>query len=243
MMGVLTGKTAIITGGASGQGAEEARLFVAEGACVVLTDLNPAGAKLAAELGDKAHFVQHDVSRQSDWKNVVDQASARFGAIDILVNNAGIVGFEPIETLSAARMQKYLDTHVMGALFGIQAVVPHMPASGGSIVNIASVAAIRGIPSLTGYGTSKWALRGLSRYAAQDLAHRHIRVNCVLPGGVDTPMIVGDNPELIDAVLATVPMRRYAQASEIAKLVLFLASDQSSYMTGSEIVADGGQNA
>lgn len=243
-MGLLEGKVAIITGGARGQGAEEARLFLEEGASVILTDLNPAGADLAAQLGEQAIFQLHDVASVADWKTVGDLARERFGKVDILVNNAGVAGWEPTQTVTADQIRRYFDIHVMGALFGMQAIVPLMPESGGSIVNIASTAAIGSIPSYVGYGTSKWALRGLSRYAARDLIAQNVRVNCVLPGGVETEMLnAGGGGDLIDAARAMVPMNRFGEAGEIAQVVLFLASDKSSYMTGSEIIADGGMNA
>lgn len=244
-MGLLDGKVAVITGGARGQGAAEARLFVSEGASVIITDVNPAGADLAAELGEKAVFQRHDVSSEGDWKIVADLAQQRFGKVDILVNNAGVAGWEPTQTVTPDQMRRYFDIHVMGALFGIQAIAPLMPESGGSIVNIASIAALGGIPGYVGYGTSKWALRGLSRYAARDLAAQNVRVNCVLPGGVETEMLNfgGEAKEVIDASRAMVPMKRFGDVGEIAQVVLFLASDNSSYMTGAEIVADGGSMA
>ena len=162
------------------------------------------------------------------------------------MNNAGINGFEPIDTIEPAQMQRYLDVHVFGPMFGIQAIVPLMPASGGSIINIASGAALRGRKNFFGYGTSKWALRGLGRYAAHDLVDRGIRVNTVLPGGVETPMLMQGGPagvEVINSARAAVPMKRFAAAHELARAVLFLASDQSSYMTGSDLVVDGGLSA
>jgi 3alpha(or 20beta)-hydroxysteroid dehydrogenase len=243
-MGLLEGKVALITGAARGQGAAEARLFHAEGASLVLTDINTGGEALAAEFGERALFVRHDVSRREEWQTVAELARDRFGKVDILVNNAGIAGYEPVQTITAEQMQRYLDIHLMGALFGIQAIEPLMPASGGSIVNIASTAALRGYRTYVGYGASKWALRGLSRYAAQDLVERSIRVNTVLPGGVDTPMLgQSAGAELIAAARAAVPMQRFGTADELARTVLFLASDLSSYMTGAELVVDGGLNA
>lgn len=244
-MGLLDGKVAIITGAARGQGEAEARLFHAEGASLILTDVNPAGEDLARALGDRAAFLHHDVASEAGWHAVADLAKQTFGKVDILVNNAGITGYEPTGTITAAQMQRYLDIHVFGPLFGIQTITPLMPASGGSIVNVTSTASLRGYPNYIGYGTSKWALRGLGRYASHDLVARGIRVNTVLPGGVDTPMLnqSGSGAELIDAARAAVPMKRFATASELANVVLFLASDQSSYMTGAELVVDGGLNA
>ena len=245
-MGLLDGKVAIITGAARGQGEAEARLFHAEGASLVLTDVNPAGEKLAKALGDRVVFLRHDVAAQADWQAVADLAKRSFGKVDVLVNNAGINGFEPVDSITPAELQRYLDIHVFGALFGIQAIVPLMPASGGSIINIASTAALGGHPNCVGYGTSKWALRGLGRHAAHDLVGRGIRVNTVLPGCVDTPMLGQAGAlgaELIEGARAAVPMKRFATAHELAQTVLFLASDQSSYMTGAELVVDGGLTA
>ena len=244
-MGLLDGKVAVITGAARGQGEAEARLFHAEGASLILTDVNPAGETLAKALGGNAIFQRLDVAVQADWHAVADLAKRLFGKVDVLVNNAGINGFEPIDAITPAEMQRYLDIHVFGPLFGIQAIIPLMPA-GGSIVNIASGAALRGFKNFVGYGTSKWALRGLGHYAAHDLVDRGIRVNTVLPGSVDTPMLMQGGPagaELIEAVRVTIPMKRLASAHELAQAVLFLASDQSSYMTGAELVVDGGLSA
>ena len=241
-MGLLDGKVAVITGAARGQGEAEARLFYAEGASLVLTDVNPAGETLAKTLGDRAVFLRHDVAAQADWRAVADLAERSFGKVDVLVNNAGINGFESIETITPAAMQRYLDVHLYGPMFGIQAIVPLMPA-GGSIINVASTAALGGYPNCVGYSTSKWALRGLSRNAAQDLIGRGIRVNTVLPGCVDTPMLSQAGAlgiELIEGARAAVPMKRFGTAQELAQSVLFLASDQSSYMTGAELVVDGG---
>lgn len=243
-MGLLDNKIAVITGAARGQGASEARLFVNEGATVILTDVNPDGQALAAELGDRAVFRHHDVAREADWKEVAAFALERFGRVDVLVNNAGITGYEPTDTVTAAQMQRYLDIHVFGALYGIQALVPLMKEGGGSIINIASTAALRGNISYVGYGVSKWALRGLTRYAARDLVDHGIRVNSVLPGGIDTPMLGGaEGSPIIEAARLAVPMKRFGEADEIASIVLFLASGMSSYITGAEIVADGGLNA
>lgn len=243
-MGILQDKIAIITGGARGQGASEARLFVAEGAQVILTDLDTvAGEALAAELGGNAAFQRHDVANRADWDMIADFARKRFGRVDILINNAGITSYESVQAISPAQMQRYLDIHLFGALHGIQTITPLMTA-GGSVVNIASTAALRGMGGYIGYGVSKWALRGLTRYAAHDLVDQKVRVNTVLPGGVDTPMLnQAAGAELIDAARNAVPMRRFASADELARTVLFLASDQSSYMTGAEMVVDGGLNA
>lgn len=244
-MGFLDGKIAIITGAARGQGAAEARLFAAEGAKVILTDLDEAtGTALAAELGEAALFHRHDVASRTDWDSVADLVHMRHGRADILVNNAGITGYEAVQSITAEQMQRYLDIHLFGALHGIQAIAPLMTGDSGSIINIASSAALRGLPGYVGYGVSKWALRGLTRYAANDLVGQNIRVNTVMPGGVETSMLAQSaGADLINAARAQVPMKRFAAAEELARTVLFLASDQSSYMTGAEIVVDGGLNA
>jgi 3alpha(or 20beta)-hydroxysteroid dehydrogenase len=244
-MGALQGKVAIITGASRGQGAAEARLFYAEGAAVVLTDVvSHGGHELAEELGERAVFIRHDVSDKTGWAQVADSAKSHFGGIDILVNNAGVTGYQSVETIEAAEMQRYLDIHLYGAIFGIQAVLPLMAPRGGAIINVASTAALRGNASYVGYGVSKWAVRGLTRYAAHDLVKHNIRINTILPGGVDTPMLNRpDATALVAAARAAVPMKRFGTAEELAKVALFLASDASSYLTGSEIVVDGGLNA
>ena len=161
-MGLLNGKVAIITGAARGQGEATARLFHAEGAALILTDVNPAGEVLAKTLGGNAIFQRLDVAAQADWQAVADLAKRSFGKVDILINNAGVTGNEAADTIKPTEMQRYLNIHVYGPLFGIQAIVPLMPTSGGSIVNIVSAAALRGYPNFVGYGTSKWALRGMA---------------------------------------------------------------------------------
>lgn len=242
-MGVLDGKVAVITGASRGQGEAEARLFHAEGASVLLTDISAAGDAVAADLGDRAAFHAHDVTSVADWAAVAAFARERFGKVDILVNNAGIAGYESVDEITPAQLQHYLDIHLFGAVYGIQAVLPLM-GKGGSIINVASTAALRGYARYVGYGVSKWALRGLTRYAAQDLVSRGIRVNTILPGGVETPMLIRDDDgDLIQAARDAVPMKRFATARELAEAALHLASDRSSYMTGAEIVVDGGLNA
>jgi 3alpha(or 20beta)-hydroxysteroid dehydrogenase len=246
MTGQLQDKVIIVTGAASGQGAAEARLFIEEGARVVLTDISSAaGESLAKELGENAHFITHDVTSERRWTNVVDETLARFGRIDALVNNAGIVGYRSIDETDSGELQRFLNVHLFGAYFGIRAVLPPMRKSGsGVVVNISSTAALRGYASFFGYGVSKWALRGLSRYAAVDLANSNIRVNTILPGGVETPMLTETvTGDIVATARAAVPMKRFARAQEIASVALFLCSDASSYLTGSEIVVDGGLNA
>ncbi len=242
-MGQLDGKRIIITGAAQGMGAVHARLFVEAGARVVLTDLQTdAGAKLAKELGKNAHFVPQDVTKESDWESVVGEAGKRFGGIDGLVNNAAIWWTKPVMDEDRERFRKMLDVNVIGTWLGIRAVVPAMrEAGGGSIVNLSSIAGTRGIPEHGAYGASKWAVRGLSKVAASELGQWNIRVNTVHPGAVEgTGMFLVPESEF-ETIFQAQPLRRPGRREEISGLVMFLLSDQSSYVTGHEHVVDGGR--
>ena len=242
-MGQLEGKRIIITGAAQGMGAVHARLFVEAGARVVLTDLQvEAGEKLAHELGGNAHFVPQDVTKESDWESVVSEAKKRFGGIDGLVNNAAIWWTKPVMDEDRERFRKMLDVNVIGTWLGIRAVVPAMrEAGGGSIVNLSSIAGTRGIPEHGAYGASKWAVRGLSKVAASELGQWNIRVNTVHPGAVEgTGMFLVPESEF-ETLFQAQPLRRPGRREEISGLVMFLLSDQSSYVTGHEHVVDGGR--
>lgn len=242
-MGQLEGKRIIITGAAQGMGAIHARLFVEAGAQVVLTDLQTeAGAKLANELGQSAHFVEQDVTKEADWERVVAAANRQFGGIDGLVNNAAIWWTKPVVDEDRERFRKMLDVNVIGTWLGIRAVVPAMRAAGGgSIVNLSSIAGTRGIPEHGAYGASKWAVRGLSKVAASELGQWNIRVNTVHPGAVEgTGMFLVPESEY-DTLFQAQPLRRPGRREEISGLVIFLLSDQSSYVTGHEHVVDGGR--
>lgn len=237
----LNGKVAIITGAARGQGAAEARLFVEEGASVVLTDVDEGGHALAAELAPDSVFLKHDVGDPVMWAHVVATTLARFGRVDILVNNAGIYVPGPLASTSLADFERHISVNQIGPFLGMQAVLaPMRAAAGGAIVNVSSAAAMRGLPGQLAYATTKWALRGMTKCAASELAPLGIRVNSVHPGLVDTPMLGGNSPEQLAALRAMVPMRRLARATEIADLVLFLCTDAASYITGAEIMIDGG---
>lgn len=239
-MGRLDGKVAIITGAARGQGAAEARLFVAEGARVVVADvLADEGAAVADELGEAAAFARLDVTDEEQWQAAVALAEERFGPVSVLVNNAGVLMFQSVDKTDPAEFERIMRVNVHGVFLGIRTVTPSMvEAGGGSIVNISSTAGLTGLPYLGAYVASKWAVRGLTKTAAIDLGHKGIRVNSVHPGGIDTPMLEGTSP---DAPFYTrLPVPRMGSAEEAARAVLFLASDESSYTTGAELAVDGG---
>jgi len=243
-MGRLSGKVAIVTGAARGMGEATARLFADEGAKVILTDvLETEGQAVAADIGDAAQFIRHDVASDQDWAAVVAKANDAHGTIDVLINNAGVVHFTPIETLSAQDAQHVLSINSIGPMLGAKHVAATMKSAGkGSIVNISSVDGLRGCNGLTIYTASKWALRGLTKSLAYELGTSGIRVNSVHPGGVDTPM--GNSrdlpPDQLNAAFGRVPLQRIGQPEEIAAASLFLATDEASYITGAEIAVDGG---
>jgi len=247
-MSRLAGKVAIITGASQGMGASHARAFVAQGAKVILGDINvEAGIKLAAELGSNAMFAKQDVAKKDDWTRVVEQGRDRFGPVTVLVNNAGIIG--SIASTIDLSEQEYLricGINQTSVFLGMQAVLPGMiGAGGGSIVNISSVAgmvAIYGSPNVA-YVASKFAVRGMTKQAAVEYGNRNIRVNSVHPGYIKTPMMVAATDENGGEALNQIPLRRMAESSEVSNLVIFLASDESSFITGTEHVIDGGMTA
>jgi len=242
-MGKFDGKVVLITGAARGQGASHARCFVEEGAKVVLTDvLTEEGEALAKELGENAKFMKHDVRSEEEWQKVVEETEATFGPINVLVNNAGIVISKPLEELSEAEYRKVIDINQVGVFLGMKAVVPSMKkAGGGSIINISSINGLRGSRGTLAYDASKFAVRGMTKTAALELAEFGIRVNSIHPGVIQTPMIAQDDvTDTVDLLSQKIPLKRVGQPIDISKLVLFLASDDSSYSTGSEFVADGG---
>jgi 3alpha(or 20beta)-hydroxysteroid dehydrogenase len=235
------GKVVLISGGARGQGAVEARMLVAEGARVVLGDvLEAEGERLAAELGPNARFFRQDVTVEDDWARLVSAAEAT-GGLHGLVNNAGIYVPRPLMETDAELFERHTRVNQLGCFLGMKAAAPAMERSGGgSIVNISSTAGLRGSPGAIAYSATKWALRGMTKSAAVDLAPRGIRVNSVHPGPIDTAMIHIRSDAEIAERLAQVPMRRMGTAEEVARLVLFLLSDESAYMTGAELAIDGG---
>ncbi|MEV0764370.1 glucose 1-dehydrogenase [Nocardia sp. NPDC050435] len=239
-MGRVNGKTVIITGGARGMGAAFARRLVAEGAAVVVTDvLVEEGKAVAAELGERALFLPLDVTDENAWQGVVAAAEEQFGPVSGLVNNAGIVHVDPIERLAEADFRKVLDVNQIGVFLGMKAVLGSMRrAGGGSIVNISSIGGIIAFSNILGYVASKWAVRGMTKAAAQEFGADGIRVNSVHPGVVATEMT--DTSERSHSMVGDQPLARAAAPEELANLVLFLISDEAGYCTGSEFVADGG---
>ena len=240
-MNRLLGKIILISGGARGQGAAEARACIAEGARVVIGDvLDDAGKALAAQLGNGAVYIHHDVTKEEDWDAAVKAAEA-MGGLHGLVNNAGIYRPARLMDTDAALFEAHMRVNQLGPFLGMKAVVPLMEKSGGgSIANISSTAGLRGLPGCIAYSGTKWALRGMTKAAAADLAPRKIRVNSIHPGPIDTEMLHVHTSEQKEARLQFVPMKRMGTAEEIANLVVYLLSDESGYVTGAEIAIDGG---
>ncbi|MFO1023737.1 MAG: glucose 1-dehydrogenase [Acetobacteraceae bacterium] len=241
-MGRLSGKVILISGGARGQGAAEARLCVAEGARVVIGDvLEAEGRALAEQLGaGAAVFVKQDVTKPEDWDAAV-KAAEGFGGLHGMVNNAGIYRPAKLMDTTVELFERHMRINQLGCFLGMQKVVPLMERSGGgSIVNISSVAGLRGSPGAIAYSATKWALRGMTKAAALDLAAKKIRVNSVHPGPIDTEMLNVRSAEQNAARVQQVPMKRMGSAEEVANLVLFLLSDESAYITGAEVAIDGG---
>lgn len=247
-MARLSGKVAIITGAARGMGAITAKRFVEEGAKVVIADLlDEAGQALADELGDNARYVHADVSREEDWQRLVD-AAQQMGPLNILVNNAAILHAAAIKDSDGDDYMRVIKVNQLGPYLGIRAAIePMKRAGGGSIINISSIDGLQAKNGLSAYVSSKWAVRGLSKSAAIELGPYNIRVNTVHPGGIFTDMHgAGENSQPSDednAFYAHHPLPRVGLPAEVANMSLFLASDESSYSTGSEFIVDGGWNA
>ncbi|SDM80963.1 glucose 1-dehydrogenase [Sediminibacillus halophilus] len=243
-MGRVNGKVAIITGGARGMGAAHARLLESEGARVVIADiLEQEGQALATEIGDHAKFVRLDVTNAADWENVVSETESTFGHVNVLVNNAGITMNKSIEKISEEEYRKIVDINQVSVFLGMKTVAPAMKKqNGGSIINISSINGLVG--GAIGYTDTKFAVRGMTKAAALELSPYGIRVNSVHPGVIETPMIAQeDSKDAIKEFSKHIPNRRVAKPEEVSNLVLYLASEESSYSTGAEFVIDGGLTA
>ncbi|HEY2081102.1 MAG TPA: glucose 1-dehydrogenase [Streptosporangiaceae bacterium] len=246
-MGRLDGKVALITGGARGMGKSHARHFVAEGAKVVLGDvLDDKGKELAAELGDdNCRYVHHDVTSEAEWAAAVAATADAFGTLNVLVNNAGILAHKKIADMTLAEFRRVIDVNLIGEWLGVKAVIEPMTKAGGSIINISSVEGFTGAAGMSAYSASKFGIRGITRSAAQELGALGIRVNSVHPGGIMTTMTATAFESFTDVsdgegFMRSLPIARFAKSSEVSPLVVYLASDESSYCTGSEFVVDGG---
>lgn len=246
-MGQLDGKVALITGGARGMGKSHVRRFVSEGAKVVFGDvLEEEGGKLAADLGDAVRFVRMDVTEPADWERAVGTAVTDFGALHVLVNNAGIMRHKTIEEMTLDEFRQVLDVNLLGQWLGVKSVTAAMrDAGGGSIVNVSSTEGFIGAAGLAAYSASKFGVRGLTKAAARELGPDGIRVNSIHPGGIITSMSM--QPDVIeataaraDALVEGLPLRRLGNSREVSGLVVYLASDDSGYCTGSEVLVDGG---
>jgi 3alpha(or 20beta)-hydroxysteroid dehydrogenase len=246
-MGQLDGKVTLITGGARGMGKSHVKRFVAEGAKVVFGDvLEEEGAKLAVELGDAVRFMRMDVTQPTDWEAAVALAVASFGKLDVLVNNAGIIRHQDIEDMSLETFRQVLDVNLVGQWLGVKSVTAAMKAAGGgSIINISSTEGFVGAAGMTAYAASKFGVRGMTKCAARELGAFNIRVNTVHPGAILTAMSL--NPEVVaatansaDAFMKALPLNRMGKTREVSGAIVYLASDDSSYCTGTEILVDGG---
>ena len=251
-MGRLDGRVALITGGARGQGAEEGRLFAAEGAAVVLSDVrDEEGEAVARRIGEGATFVHHDVTSEREWDDVVKNVLDRHGRLDVLINNAGIYRRKDLLELSLDEYMQIIEINQVGVFLGLRTagramVRPEADAGDGtrSIVNISSTAGMRGTAGAIAYSASKWAVRGMTKVAARELGPLGIRVNSIHPGPIDTDMTRDEGVMARrDEIAAGLPLRRIGEAADVAKLALFLASDESAYCTGAEFLVDGGSVA
>ena len=245
-MGRLDGKVALITGGARGMGAEDSRLFAAEGATVVLTDvLDDLGAETASQI-EGASYQHLDIRNEAEWQAVVDQVMSDHGRIDVLVNNAGVDLVKKLLATTIEDFERVTDINLRGTFLGMRTVAEAMikaelPCS---IVNISSVAGLQGLANHAVYSASKFGVTGLTKSAAKEWGRYGIRVNSVHPGLIETAMTADmrsfTDPEVRRQVERTVPLRRMGKASDIAKLALFLASDDSDYCSGQAYIVDGG---
>ncbi len=240
----FSGLTAIVTGAAGAMGEQEARMFAERGANVVLTDVRAdEGTAIADDIGKSAVFVPHDVSSESGWNTVIETALSAFGSVNVLVNNAAISKAIKLIDTDVDTFDLFYRINQLGVYLGMKSVVePMKAAGGGSIINISSVAGLRGASTLFAYSASKWAVRGMTQSAALELARFKIRVNAVFPGVIDTPMYAPNPPGMNDVLVKTTPLRRMGVSHEVAEAVLFLASPEASFATGAELAIDGGMS-
>jgi 3alpha(or 20beta)-hydroxysteroid dehydrogenase len=239
-MGALTGKVAIVTGGAGGHGRATAQRFVEAGATVYATDRDVEAGQVAAAEGG-ATFLPHDVTDETSWRDVVARVRDDTGRIDVLVNNAAVIEWLTMTQTTSEVWARVIAVNQTGPLLGMQAVAPTMiEQRSGSIINISSIGGLGGSSPCFAYGTTKWALRGMTRGAAQELGPHGIRVNAVLPGTIESTMIEGMDH---DAMAASIPLRRIGTPDDVARLSLWLASDDSAYASGADFLVDGGAKA
>jgi 3alpha(or 20beta)-hydroxysteroid dehydrogenase len=240
----LKNKIVLLTGAAKGMGESHARRVIAEGGYLLLSDIDTqAGEQLAAELGEHAKFAPHDIADEAQWQRVVDLAREHFGGIDVLVNNAGILSKGSIQNESVETLRKVLDVNVVGTWLGIRSVSPVMAKrGGGSIINVSSQVGYRGWTDYSVYGCSKWAIRGLTKHMAMELAPQNIRVNAILPGAVDeTGLFSGRlSAEVMERTKASIPLGRFVTRELVSSLMVYLASDESASTTGTDNLIDGG---
>jgi NAD(P)-dependent dehydrogenase (short-subunit alcohol dehydrogenase family) len=239
-MGKLQGKVAVITGGTAGIGLAMGKLFVAEGAYVFITGRHQGKLDDAVkEIGDNVCGVQGDVANLADLDRLYETVGAN-GRIDILVANAGLGAFVPLEAVTEEHFDKIFDINVKGVLFTVQKALPLLN-DGGSVILIGSVASAKGTPAFAVYGASKAAIRNFVRGWTVELKDRRIRSNVLSPGPIETPLTVAQPQDAIERIMSTVPMGRMGEPGEVAKAALFLASDDSSFVTGIELFVDGGR--
>jgi 3alpha(or 20beta)-hydroxysteroid dehydrogenase len=235
-------RTVLITGAVGGLGQAMAHAFAGEGARVVVTGRKEdQGRELSRDIGNGAIFVRLDVTDEASWQSAVEEVERQVGPLSVLINNAAYLAVGGVETVPLGEFRKVIDTNLTGAFLGIRATAPSMRKNGaGSIVNISSIAGLHGTPGLAAYGASKWAIRSLTLTAAYELARDKIRVNSVHPGIIDTPLAYdpATGKELVPVGGFAIP--RMASVSEISKYVLFVASEDAAFSTGSEFIADGG---
>jgi len=238
-------KVILVTGGSQGIGEATVRRLVEEGSKVIITDISvDEGEALAKELGDNATFIKQDVSSKEEWEFIFKEIEDKYGKLDVLVNNAGIAVTLPLDEISEEDYMKNINVNQHSIYYSMKLVKPLMEkAGGGSIINLSSIAGIVGTQNGVGYNASKFAVRGMTKVAALDYAKYNIRVNSIHPGLIQTPILSAVPPEYMETLTAGIPMGRIGDPLEIANLVLFLASDESTYCTGAEFIADGGYTA